>query len=212
MKRMIVGTILGALFVTGTAYAQAAPAQNPPARPATPPAAPPATAPAAPPAAAPKPAAPVPFPADAKIGFVNMQFVLQESRLGKTGLEQIQALTNKQNTERVAKNSEIQKLQQELQAGASVLTPTVLGQKNADLDRLTRQAQFDEQQRQVDLGALNDRLLEDFQTKVLPIMEQVRAERNLWLILTQSEGAGIAAVHPGINLSEEIVKRLDALK
>ena len=214
---MLTRTILSALLVGGMVSAHVAAAQTPPARPATPPATPPASAPAAPqtakPAAAPtaKPA-PVPFPADAKIGFVNLQFVVQESKLGKTGQERIQALVNKQNLDRVSKNSEVQKLQQEIQAGASVLSQAVLTQKSAEVDRLTRFAQADEQQRQVDLQALNEQLLEEFQTKVLPIMEQLRSEKNLWLILTQGDGSGIAAVHPGINLSEEVIKRLDGTK
>ena len=215
MKRMIVGTILSALFALGTVPAVAG-AQNAPTKPVTPPAKPPATAPAAPPAApqaaAPKPAAPVPFPADAKIGFVNMQYVVSESRFGKAGKDKIDALVNKQNAENVAQNAELQKLDQEIQAGAAVLTAAVLNQKRAELDRLQREAQFRAQQQQVDLAALNDQLLEEFQNKVLPVVEALRAEKNLWLILTQGDGSGIAAVHPGINLSDELVKRLDAVK
>lgn len=209
MKRMIIGTILSVLFVGGTVAAQGAATQNPPARPA----APPASAPAAPQTPAPKPPpAPVPFPADAKIGFVNMQAVVGQSKIGKAGQEKIQALINKQNTDRAAKNAEIQKLQQEIQSGASVLSQTVLAQKNADVDRLTREAQFQEQQRQADLQTLNDQLLDEFQEKVLPLVELIRSEKGLWLILTAGDGSGIAAVHPGIDLSAELVKRLDALK
>ena len=44
------------------------------------------------PTAASKPPAPVPFPADAKVGYVDMQYVISESKLGKAGLEKIQAL------------------------------------------------------------------------------------------------------------------------
>ncbi|MCC7008369.1 MAG: OmpH family outer membrane protein [Acidobacteria bacterium] len=216
MKCTVLGTILTALAIAAPAgaAAQQAPARPAPTAPA--PAAPaPQTAKPAPaaPAQAPAPA-PVqePFPADAKIAFVNMQYVVQESRLGKTGQERIQALVTKQNADRAAKNGEIQKLQQEIQSGQSVLSAQVLAQKNADLDRLTRAAQFDEQQRQVDLNNLNEQLLDEFQEKVLPIIEQMRKERNLWLVMTAGDGSGIAAVHPGINLSLDVVKRLDAVK
>lgn len=229
MKRMTLGTILGALFAVTTVAAASEPAQNAYMRrpvlakttvalqagaPAAPrPQAPPASAPATPQASAPKPPAqPVPFPADAKIGFVNMQYVVSESKLGKSGQEKIQALAAKQNVDRVAKNTEIQRLQQEIQAGASVLSAAVLTQKNQDVDRLTREAQFQEQQRQVDLNALNQQLLDEFETKVLPIVETVRQEKNLWIILSAGDGSGIAAVHPGLDLSLEIVKRLDAAK
>jgi Skp family chaperone for outer membrane proteins len=196
MTRRLIATIVSALllFVGGrTAAAQNAPAAPAPAQPA-----------------AQAPQAPAAFPADAKIAFVSMQFVVSQSKLGKTGQDKMKALTDKQNTERTAKQQELQKLQQEIQTGASVLAPAVLQQKTADLDRLTREAQFQEQQRQVDLENLNNQLLGEFSEQVLPIVEQIRAERNLWMVLTAGDGSNIAAVHPGLDLSAEVVKRLDA--
>ena len=223
MKRMILGTILTILatvLAAGAASVQAAPAQTqkpaapPPPAPTQKPTAPPASAPATPQATAPKPpATPLPFPADAKVGFVNLQMIVSESKLGKVGQEKVQALLTKQNAERTARNAEVQKLQQEIQAGATVLTPQVLQQKNGEVDRLTRQAQFDEQQRQVDLNALQGQLLDELGEKVMPIIEAIRAEKGLWMIMTPSgDGSGVAAVNPAIDLSAEVIKRLDAAK
>ena len=204
MMRMMIGLVLGALVLSGTAGAQA-PTQKP-----TAPAAPAPQAPTAKPTVATPtpPPAPVPFPADAKVGFVDMQYVISESKLGKVGMEKIQALSAKQNTERTQRSTEIQKLQQDLQAGATVLTPAVINEKNADLERKTREAQFLAQSQQAELESLNKQLLSDFETKVLPLVEQIRAERNLWLIFTAD--TPIAAGHPGLNLSLEVIKRLDS--
>ena len=110
--------------------------------------------------------------------------------------------------ERTQRSTEIQKLQQELQAGSSVLTQAVIAEKTADLEKKTREAQFLAQSQQADLENLNKQLLSDFEAKVLPIVEQVRAERNLWLIFTAD--TPIAAGHPGLNLSLEVIKKLDA--
>ena len=209
MTRVMTATVFSALFVVGTAAA-AVPQTQPAgaaARPATPPAAP------APQTAAPAPApAPVAFPADAKIGFVNMQSIVSQSRLGRTGQEQMKALNDKKGTELAAKNKQIQTLQQEVQAGASVLAPAVMAQKNAEIDKLTREAQFMQEQAQVDIQALNDQLLDEFSTKVLPIVEQLRAEKGLWVVFALGDGTGVAAVHAGLDLSAEVVKRLDAAK
>jgi outer membrane protein len=203
MMRMTLGLLLGALAMTGTLGAQA-PTTQKPAAPAAPA---PATAKPAAPAQAPAPA-PVPFPADAKVGFVDMQYVISESKLGKAGMEKIQALSTKQNAERTQRSTEIQKLQQELQAGSSVLTQAVINDKSAELEKKTREAQFLAQSQQADLESLNKQLLSDFEQKVLPIVEQIRAERGLWLIFTAD--TPIAAGHPGLNLSLEVIKRLDA--
>jgi Skp family chaperone for outer membrane proteins len=191
MKDMMIGTFLSALLLAGAVPAQA---QSDPA-------------PAASPAAQ---AAPPAFPADAKVGFIDMQYVVSQSKLGLAGQEKIQALADKQNLDRVSRNNELQKLQQEIQAGVTVLSPQVLSEKRAELDKLTRQAQFEEEQRQADLTNLNTQLLTDFEEKVMPIIEAIRAERGLWVILTPStDGSGVAAINPAINLSQEVVRRLD---
>lgn len=199
MTRVTTATVLSVFFVVGTAAAQTPPAPKP-----TPP-----------PAAAPAPAAPAPaavaFPADAKIGLVNVQGVLSGSTLGRAGQDKLKALTDKKGTELGAKNKEIQTLQQEIESGQSVLAATVLAQKNADLDRRRRELQFLQEQAQVDYDALQSQLLEEFSQRVLPIVEQIRAERNLWAIFSGGEGSLVAA-HPGLDLTAEVVRRLDAAK
>lgn len=193
MTRVITATVLSAFL-----FVSAAAAQTPPA---------PAPAPAAPPAAA-----PAPFPADARIGFVNLQAVVQNSVLGRAGQERLKALTDKKSAEIGEKNKEIQTLQQEIQSGQNVLAATVLAQKNADLDRRNRELQFLQEQAQVDVEAMQGELLEQFGQKVLPIVEQIRVERNLWAVMTTGDNSGLVAVNPALDLSAEVVRRLDAAK
>jgi outer membrane protein len=206
-------TVLCALIAVGTAAAQtpqtrpAAPAAQAP-RPTPPAVQTPAPAPAAPVA----PAVPVAFPADARIGFVNMQSIVSQSKLGKMGQDRMKELNDRKSGELAGQNKQMQTLQQEIQAGQSVLSATVLAQKNAELDRLTREIQFKQEQAQADVQALNDQLLDEFSTKVLPIVEQIRAEKNLWVVFALGDGTGVAAVHAGLDLSAEVIKRLDAVK
>lgn len=193
MMRVITATVVTLFFVVSAAGAQA----------------PTAPAPATPPAAAAPVAA---FPADARIGFVNLQAVVQTSQLGRAGQERLKALTDKKSAEIGEKNKEIQTLQQEIQSGQNVLAPAVLAQKNSDLERRNREMQFLQEQAQVDVDALQSQLLDEFGAKVLPIVEQVRAERNLWAVFTTGEGSGLAAINAALDLSAEVVRRLDAAK
>lgn len=213
MMRVLTATVLSALVSVGTAAA-AAPQTTPAAGAAAPrPAVPAAQAPrpAAPPAPALVPA-PVAFPADAKIGFIDMQAVVSQSNLGKAGQEKMKVLTDKKTAELQAKTKQVQTLQQEVQAGAAVLSATVLTQKNREIERLSSEVQFLQEQAQVDVDALQKELLDEFTAKVLPIVEQVRGERNLWVVFALGDGTGVAAVHAGLDLSAEVVKRLDAAK
>lgn len=214
MTRVMIATVLS-LGLTVSAVSAQTPAAPRPAtqtpaapRPAVPaPQAPAAPAPAVP---APTPVA-APFPADAKIAFINMQLIVGQSRLGKSGQDKMKELNDRKSGELAAQNKQVQTLQQEIAAGQAVLSATVLAQKNAELDRLTRETQFKQEQAQADVQALNDQLLEEFQAKVLPIIEQVRAEKNLWVIFSTGD-AGVAAMHAGLDLSQEVIKRLDASK
>lgn len=201
MTRVITATVLSTFLVVGAATAQT------PAAPAAP--APAAQAPA-PAAATPAPAA-VPFPADARIGFVNLQGVLLNSSLGRAGQEKLKALSDKQNADLGAKNKELQTLQQEIQSGQNVLSAAVLSQKTADAERRQRELQFLQEQARSDFEALQSQLLDEFGAKVIPIIEQIRSERNLWVVFAPSEGT-VAAMHNGLDVSADVVRRLDASK
>ena len=53
-------------------------------------------------------------------------------------------------------------------------------------------------------------LLQGFQEQVLPIVEEMRNEKGLWIVFALGENSNIAAAHAGLDLSAELVKRLDA--
>jgi outer membrane protein len=206
MTRLSVPTVF-LILLSGAASAQTPPpTQTPPTQ--TPP----------PPAQTPKPpvlptgqtpaATPVPFPAEAKFAFVDMQVVVSSSKLGKAGQERMKALTEQENADLSAKSKQIQSLQQEISTQGAVLAPAVMASKNSELDKLQRAAQFAQQDWGAQVDSLNKQLLQDFQEKVLPVLETLRTEKGLLVIFSVSE-SGAVAVHPGLNLSQELISRLD---
>jgi len=151
----------------------------------------------------------VPFPADSKIAFVNMQALLSESKLGKAGLTQMKTLTDKQQADLADKNKAIQTLQQKIQTQSSVVTPETRNQWNSDLEKAQRDLQYSQNEAQAQVEELNQRLLGDFQEKVLPVIEALAKEKGLYAIFGVQE-SGVAYVHPGVDVTLELVKRLDA--
>jgi hypothetical protein len=85
-----------------------------------------------------------------------------------------------------------------------------------ELDRMQLDAQAAQQKANADEQNLNEDLLSDFSQKAMPIIEALRAEKDLWVILgvtDSTEGGGqliVASANPGLDLSLEVVKRLDA--
>jgi outer membrane protein len=211
---MITALVLTASLGAGSAFAQATPPPTtpPPAGQNPPPAGQKPTTPT-PTTPAPKPAAePVPFPEGARLAFVDLQRVVEQSAMGKAGSEQLKKLSEKLSADLANKNKEIKALQDKINAQKAVASPDVVNGWLKDLDRMQRQAQFDQQNAQVEIDAMNRQLLEGFQVKVLPLIEELRKEKDLWMIFALGDNSPIAAAHAGLDLTADLIKRLDVIK
>ena len=141
-------------------------------------------APAAKPAPKPAVQAPVapvaPFPAGAKIAFVNVQAIVATSAEGKADSAKVDALVAKKQGE-----------------AAALKTPTP-----QDQQRFQQQAQQEIQKLQAELQA-------DFQKKLYPILQQLAQEKHLSMLLS-AQDAGLVWAEPGLDLTAEAIKRFDA--
>jgi outer membrane protein len=212
MTRLTIAFAVSAVLVAGNAMAQTTQTTPPPTQTTPPPVTIPQTntaqKPTVPPPA-PK-ATPVPFPPEAKLAYIDLQVVVRDSKLGKTGQEQMKVLNDALATQLAAKNKEIQALQEKMKAQQSVVSDAVMGAMSKELEKKGREAQFIQQDAQVQIDQKNAELLADFQAKVLPLVEEIRKEKGLWIIFALGENSNIAAAHAGLDLSPDIVKRLDA--
>ena len=57
---------------------------------------------------------------------------------------------------------------------------------------------------------LNDELMADFSNRVRPVVEGIRSERQLWAVFLMDEN--LVAMMPGLDVSAEVIKWLDAKK
>jgi Skp family chaperone for outer membrane proteins len=199
LKRMSGLAVLGIVLAAAPAFAQAAGAQQPPA---TPPA---AQQPEAP------PPAPAPFPEGATVAFVDVQFIATNSESGRVARERLEALNTKLMGEIQDKFKALEANRTKLQQGGSVMSPQAISQLQKEIEKLERDLQFAQQDAQREMGELEQDLLEEFQNQLNPIVEAIRQEKGLLMIFSALD-AGLAAAHPGLNLSAEVVKRLDAAK
>src|SRR4051812_47925411 len=204
---MIVGALT--LALSAPVFAQATPPAGGAAKPQTP-AQPPATPPATQPA--PKPATPpAPFPQDAKIAFIDINAIAGASTAGKEASKRLAGLNDKKIAEIGEKNKQLQALQTKLNTGGSVLNDTARAQLEKDIDRLQRDIQFTQQNAQAEMQELQNDLQGEFQKRLLPIIEELAKEKNLHAVFSIAD-SGAAYVHPGLNITDEVIKRLDAKK
>jgi outer membrane protein len=198
---------------------QARPAQPPATTPARPPATtpgqPPATAPAQPPAAptpAPPPVQPpAPFPAGAKVAFINPQRIFAESADGKAALARVNTLTQKKQTENQTRQKTLQDNQQKLQASGSVMSDAARSQLEKEIEKQQLDLQRFQQDAQAEIQELQTEVQNEFARKVTPLIDQIAKEKGLHLVFNAGD-AGFAWVDPGLDLSAEVIKKLDASK
>ena len=211
--RVVKLSILAAALIVALAAPSFAQTPPPP-KPLTPPGQqPPATTPPAAQPAAPKPAVPsppVPFPQDAKYAIVDVQAVAQNSTAGKEASKKLSDLQNKKMTELQDKNKQLQALTTKRDSGAGGIGEAARAQLDKDIDKLQRDIQFSQSNAQAEMTDLNNELQGDFQKKLVPIIEEIAKEKGLYLVFTAD--SGFAYVHPGLNISDEVIKRLDAKK
>jgi len=197
LKMMIaIAAVSGMLATSAFAQAAAVPAQQKP--PATPPAAP-----------APAPQPPRPFPEGAKFAFVDVQAIASNSVEGKAATAKLDELKKKKNTELQSKATALKGMQDKLQAGGTVLSDSARGQLQKEIEKTQRDLEFAQQDAQTEVQDLTNQLMREFQEKLNPVLEQVRADKGLLIIFSSSD-AGIVAADLGLDLSEEVVKRFDA--
>jgi outer membrane protein len=216
----IAASLAVALSATAPLLAQTAAQQPKPAQqPATAqpkPAQPPATTPTAPPAAAPAtpappPQPPAPFPAGAKIAFFQPEVVFQNSTEGKAALARVQALVQKKQTENADKAKQLQANQQKLQTSGSVMNEAARAQLEKEIERQQKEAERFQQDAQAEINELQQEVQNDFVKKMSPILDQLAAEKGLHLVFNAGQ-SGISWAAPGLDLTPEVIKKLDGNK
>jgi outer membrane protein len=207
--RVLKSSILPAIVIlalAGPSFAQTTPPPTAP-KPQTPP----ATPPAAPPAAAqPAPKTPpVPFPADAKIAFIDVNQVAGASAAGKEASKKLTALREKKLAEINEKNKQLTALTTKRDTGGAVLNDTARAALEKDIGRLQRDIQTLQQDADAEMQEMTNELQADFQKRLIPVIEEVAKEKGLHAVFSVAD-SGVAYVHAGLNISEEVIKRLDA--
>jgi outer membrane protein len=182
-------------------FAQApAPAQQPPAKPA--PAAPATAAPAQPPA-------PKPFPQGARIAYVVLQRIANESADGRVATTRIQALQQKKAAELNEKNKQLTGMQQKLEKEGSVMSASASADLQKSIEKLNVEVQRFTQDAQAEVQELQQELQQEFQDRLTPVIQAVANEMGLHFVFNGPD-AGLVWADAALDISADVIKKLDA--
>ena len=128
---------------------------------------------------------------------------------GKVAASKVNALAAKKQTEGADKAKALQANQTRLQTSGSVMSDTARALLEKEIERQTIDGQRFEQDAQAELTELQQQLQQEFQGKLLPVLVQLSEEKGLQVLFSAGD-AGVIWIEPGIDLTLEAVKRMDA--
>jgi outer membrane protein len=213
MKAFVVVVALSVVLAASPVFAQApAPAQQPPAKPAPTAPAPGAQQPPKPtptPTAPAQPAAPKPFPQGAKVAYVVLQRIANESADGRVATTRIQALQQKKAAELTEKNKQLTSMQQKLEKEGSVMNASAAAELQKNIEKLNVEVQRFTQDAQAEVQELQQELQQEFQQRLEPVLSQVATEMGLQFVFNGPD-AGLVWADSALDISGEVIKKLDA--
>lgn len=153
----------------------------------------------------------VPAQEASKLGMVNSQDILDKSVEGQRVLAQLQA-ADKKYTESITRvDDQIKQLQNRLSAQRLTLTPEAAAAIQADIQKAQTQRQRMAEDAARAMQELQARSLDQLQSEIMPIIEQLRKEKGLDIIFDLGK-SGAAYVSPALDLTAEVLRRYNALK
>ena len=136
--------------------------------------------------------------------------MFQASSDGRAAVTRVNALIQKKQTENADKAKLLQANQQKLQTSGSVMNEGARVQLEKEIEKQQKDAERFQQDAQAEINELQQEVQNEFVKKLSPIVEQLATEKGLHLVFNASE-SGIAWAAPGLDLTQDVIKKLDAL-
>jgi Skp family chaperone for outer membrane proteins len=134
--------------------------------------------------------------------------IASTSEEGKAATTKIQAFQKKKSDELMEKNKALQAQQQKLQTSGNLMNDQARNQLEREIEKAQRELQFLQQDATEEVNALTQQLQQEFGQKISPIVEAIANEKGLHMVFAAP--GNIAWAHEGLNISEDVVKRLNA--
>ena len=146
-----------------------------------------------------------------KLGMINSQEVLEKSVEGKKAIAQLQAADKKYSDEIARLDDQIKQLQNRLTAQRLTLTAEAAAGIQLEIQKKQTDRQRAVEDASRAMQELQARTLSQVQAELMPVIEQIRKDKGLDIIFDLTK-SGTVFFSPALDLTDEVVRRYDALK
>jgi len=151
------------------------------------------------------------FAQQLKVGVLNSQNAFTASIEGKKAQAQLQDKDNKIKADLARLDNEIKQLQTKLSTQQMTLTNEAAVQIQSDIDKKTTARKRLEEDATRDMQQLQYTLIQRIRGEMVGIIEAIAKEKGYDLVLDLG-ASGIVFFNPTIDITDEVIKRYDALK
>jgi len=144
-----------------------------------------------------------------KLAMINSQEVLEKSAEGKKAIAQLQAADKKYTDDITRLDDQIKQLQNRLTTQRLTLTPEAAAGIQVDIQKKQTDRQRAVEDASQAMQELQMRTLAKIQDELIPLIEQLRKDKDLDLIFDLTK-TGTVYFDPALDLTAELVRRYDA--
>ena len=146
-----------------------------------------------------------------RVGAISLAYVARSSKAGKSALAEIDKFVKQKASEAAVKAAELQKQQLELQKTSAGLSARALADLQKAFDKSRLEFERFQQDAQAEIERMQTTFDAEFRVTIAPIIDAVSKEKGLQFVFGL-EQAAIVWWSPTVDISEDVVKRLDAGK
>ena len=146
-----------------------------------------------------------------KVGYVDLQRTLNETRVGKKAKGRLDREKKKKQKALDDAQNNLKKFAMELEKQRAVLKPDVLRQREGELQQKYIELQEMFVKLQQDLAKQEAQLVQEIFRKAAPVIEKIAKRDGYTIMLEKSESAVLWA-HPSSDITDEVNKLLDSGK
>jgi len=148
-----------------------------------------------------------------KIGVMNVLRAIVECKEGKQANEEFQKKFEAKRDELSRKQKEVETLQQQLKSQAATLNDEALAALTRSIQVKTTDLQRSQEDAEKEFNELRNQIFNRIGSKLAPLVQQYAKEKNFTLVLdSSSQTTQLTYVDPATDITDEVVKRYDAMQ
>jgi Skp family chaperone for outer membrane proteins len=147
-----------------------------------------------------------------RIGALRLSYVVRNSKTARAAIAQVEAFERKKSTEVESKAAELQKRQVELQKQSTSMSPRAVADLQRAFDKSRLEFDRFQQDARAEVDAMQSKFDAEFRIKLAPIVDEISKEKGLHFVFGIEQASMVAWWSPAVDISDEVVKRLDGAK